>query len=65
MKQSEQDFLQSLQQQAALQSKLSTTRVLPSQLDHFTTFVGNYPWQTILVLSGLSALASFVLSMKT
>lgn len=49
-------FLQQLQQQAKLQSRLSTSRILPSQLDAFTTFVGNYPWQTILFLSGISAL---------
>jgi|GEM_PF-1749535 len=48
-------FLQQLQEQAKLQSHLSTSRVLPKQLDPLSTFIGNCPWQIILVLSGVTA----------
>jgi len=49
-------FLKKLQGEAKLQSKLSTSHVFPQQLDFFTALVGNYPWQTLFILSGITAL---------
>lgn len=49
-------FLNRLQTEAALQSQLHKRRFLPHQLDGVTSLVGNYPWQILLVLSGLTAL---------
>jgi hypothetical protein len=50
------DFLVQLQQQAEKQAKLHTSRVFPSQLDAFTSFVGHYPWQVMAVFSFVTAL---------
>jgi hypothetical protein len=49
-------FIERLQEEAALQSRLHSQRLLPKQLDSLTSLVGNYPWQVILVVSGLTAL---------
>lgn len=55
MKKSEIDFLKALQAQAAKQSVVYTKRILPEQLDFFTSFIGTYPWQVMIVSSGLVA----------
>ncbi len=55
MKKSESDFLKALQAQAAKQSLVHTKRILPEQLDVFTSFIGKYSWQVMLVSSGLVA----------
>jgi hypothetical protein len=49
-------FLNRLQAEAALQSQLHQRRFLPHQLDGLTSLIGNYPWQIILVVSGVTAL---------
>lgn len=51
----EKDFLAQLQDQAAKQALLHSRRFLPEQVDVFTSFVGKYPWQVILILSGFVA----------
>jgi hypothetical protein len=48
-------FLEKLEQEATLQSKLQQQRLLPTQLDAITSLIGRYPWQTIFVLSGMMA----------
>lgn len=48
-------FVARLQAEAALQSQLHQRRFLPSQLDWLTSLIGNYPWQVVLILSGLTA----------
>lgn len=50
-------FLKQLQKEASLQSQLYSNRLLPEQLDRFTSVVGRYPWQSILLTSGIVALA--------
>jgi hypothetical protein len=55
-----QDFLAQLQQQAELQATLNTSRVLPKQADWLTAFIGNHPWQTLVILSTLSTLFLFL-----
>lgn len=55
MKQS--DFLLQLESQAKKQAVLHEKRILPRQLDRFTALVGNYPWQIILMVSFLTAVA--------
>lgn len=55
-------FLEKLQEQARLQARLNTRRFLPQQLDLVTSFIGQYSWQVLLVLSGLTALAIEVLT---
>jgi hypothetical protein len=49
-------FLQQLQQQAAKQAVLQQHRFLPKQLDVATALIGNYPWQVLAIISGLTAL---------
>ena len=56
MAQTNNSFINTLQKEAKRQSPLSQSRFFPSPLDPVMTFVGNYPWQTILVLSGLTAI---------
>lgn len=53
---SQANFLAKLQQEAEIQAQLQSHRLLPTQLDGLTSFIGRYSWQVILVLSGLSAL---------
>ncbi len=48
-------FLHTLQQEAKRQSPLSQSRFFPQPLDPVMAFIGNYPWQTVLVLSGVTA----------
>jgi hypothetical protein len=55
-------FLQKLQAEASFQADLHRTSVLPKQLDPLTALVGHYPWQVILVASGLMALLLELLS---
>ncbi len=50
------DFLVKLQHQASLQAPLNEHRWLPKQIDPVTSFIGNYPWQTLLIISGVTAL---------
>jgi hypothetical protein len=52
-------FLDQLEQEAHKQSQLARTRLLPRQLDWLTSLVGTYPWQTVLVSSGVTAAISF------
>jgi hypothetical protein len=49
------EFLEKLEQEATLQSRLQQQRLLPQQIDWLTSIIGRYPWQTILVLSGFVA----------
>lgn len=51
-----QSFLQKLQQQAKQQAPLNQHRWLPKSFDPVSSFIGNYPWQTLFVLSALTAL---------
>ncbi|MBW7955138.1 hypothetical protein H3C66_00225 [Patescibacteria group bacterium] len=53
---SESQFLKQLQEQAALQAHLSTTRFLPKHADWLTTFIGNHPWQTLVLLSTVTTI---------
>lgn len=52
----QEDFLSELQRQASLQAPLNQKRWLPKQVDPITSFIGNYPWQTLLIISGVTAL---------
>lgn len=49
-------FLTKLQREASLQSELYSQRLLPAQLDHFTAIIGRFPWQSVLIVSGMIAL---------
>jgi hypothetical protein len=57
MSKSSADFLIELEKQAELQSKIYRKRLLPARLDFLTAFIGNYPWQILLFLSGVTSLA--------
>ncbi len=52
----EADFLQRLEEEAQHQAQLNQTRLLPEKLSGLARFVATYPWQTILLLSAVSAL---------
>jgi hypothetical protein len=58
-------FLRELQKQAKLQSKLEDSRFFPRQLDWLMSFIGNYPWQFLLIFSGLSVFIWKLLRMYT
>ncbi len=57
-----QQFLQKLQEQAELQARLNTHRFFPAQMDGITSFIGRYPWQVLLAVSGLTSLGIEVLT---
>lgn len=46
-----QTFLARLQAEATLQARLQQQRILPSQLDGLTTFIGRHSWQVLLFLA--------------
>ncbi|OGJ16783.1 MAG: hypothetical protein A2632_01940 [Candidatus Pacebacteria bacterium RIFCSPHIGHO2_01_FULL_46_16] len=50
------DFLHLLEKEAALQAKLESKKLLPSQFDAVTAFIGRHTWQVLLVCSCLTAL---------
>lgn len=50
------DFLSRLQVEAQLQARLHSHKILPDQLDVLASFVGRYPWQVLVIASGLTAL---------
>jgi hypothetical protein len=54
-------FLDKLQAQAKLQSQIAQSSVMPHFLDRVNSLIGNYPWQFLLAVSGLSA---FLLSLS-
>jgi len=58
------NFLDKLEKEASLQAKLSTTRIFPTQLDALTSFIGRYPWQFVLLVSGVTALFIEILRMS-
>lgn len=49
------DFVSQLQDQAKQQSLLHKKRLLPKETDWVTSFIGNYPWQVMLVLAIIGA----------
>lgn len=58
-------FIHTLQQEAKQQSSLSQTRILPESLDPLSALIGNYPWQVLLTISGLTAIVVEVLGWVT
>ncbi len=50
------DFIQKLQSEVLFQSQLEQKKLLPEKLDGLGRVVASYPWQTILVMSGITAL---------
>jgi hypothetical protein len=50
------EFLHKLTEEARFQAVLRHNPVFPKQIDPLTELVGKYPWQTILVASGLTAI---------
>ena len=48
-------FLERLHQEAAAQAKLNSTQLLPDELAGILAVIGMYPWQFLLVVSGLTA----------
>lgn len=50
------DFLNKLQQEAKLQSKIYQHRVIPQSLDCLATFVLNFFWQVLVALSLVTAI---------
>lgn len=55
-KYSQEDFIQKLQSEVLFQSRLEQKKLLPKKLSSLGILVASYPWQAILVLSGISAL---------
>lgn len=49
------DFLAFLETEADFQAKLHQNRVLPRGLDAVSALIGKYPWQILLISSGISA----------
>ncbi|MBD3250616.1 MAG: hypothetical protein GF381_03550 [Candidatus Pacebacteria bacterium] len=52
----EPDFFSSLEKQAQLQAKLKANQVLPKNSEGLVALVGRYPWQFLLITSGLTAI---------
>lgn len=49
-------FLQKLEEEAALQKKIRIQSVLPEKLKPVTDIIGQYTWKVLLVISGALAL---------
>lgn len=50
------NFLSELQKEASIQKKLNQERIFPEYFDGLTSLIGNYPWQTLLLLSAVSTI---------
>jgi hypothetical protein len=50
------DFIHKLQSEVLFQSRLEQKKLLPEKLDGLGRVVASYPWQTILIISGVTAL---------
>ncbi|MBU0576503.1 hypothetical protein KJ654_02475 [Patescibacteria group bacterium] len=50
------DFIQRLQVEVLFQSQLEHRKLLPEKLGGLGRFIASYPWQVILVISGVTAL---------
>lgn len=53
------DFLEKLQNEAELQSRLEKSPLLPRKIGGLLSFVALHPWQFLLVISGVTALVVF------
>jgi hypothetical protein len=58
------DFLATLQSEAALQSKLHASHLLPAKLDRVTSLIGRYPWQAVTIVSFAAALLTELVKWK-
>lgn len=50
------EFLHKLKHEAQAQARLEQMRLLPSELDSVTSFIGRKPWQVLLIASGITSL---------
>jgi hypothetical protein len=50
------EFLQRLEKEAKLQSSLHRSHLLPQWAQGLARVVAAYPWQVVLVLSGITAI---------
>jgi hypothetical protein len=50
-----QEFIAKLQEEAAFQAQLAEHRLLPKKIDMLTAFIGTHPWQTLVLLSIMTA----------
>lgn len=48
-------FLEKLHEEARLQAKLQHTQLLPEQFGWIGSIIGRYPWQFLLITSGITA----------
>lgn len=55
MKKTDNQFLEKLQAEANFQQEIFKNRVLPTKVDAITAYIGTHSWQTILVLSFVTA----------
>lgn len=61
MKKLQSDFVKTLQQRALQQSKLHTNQIMPSPLRPLMTIIGDFPWQSLFVLSFVIAWIVFLI----
>lgn len=61
MKKQQDIFVQTLQSFAQRQSKLQNTSVFPPIFNPVTTMIGQYPWQSLLVLSFFTSWVVFLI----
>lgn len=57
----QENFIKKLQSEALIQSRLEQNQLLPKKLGGLGRFVINYPWQVILVASGITALVQVLI----
>ncbi|MFH2118385.1 MAG: hypothetical protein ABII10_01465 [Candidatus Paceibacterota bacterium] len=53
-------FLQTLAQEAQLQARISSTKVVPKSLERVAGLVGKHTWKLLLVISGTMSLLTEV-----
>lgn len=53
---SQNKFLQKLEKEVVFQSQLDQRKLLPQKLGGLGRLVAHYPWQAILVVSGITAI---------
>lgn len=55
MKKADSQFLEKLQEEARFQQHIFKNRVLPTKVDSLTSYIGTHSWQTLTVLSLITA----------
>ncbi len=62
-KSNQEDFIQKLESEVLFQSRLEQKKLLPKRLGDLGRLIAGYPWQVILIVSGVTALIKLLMTL--